>query len=136
MSKHMPQSVRVAIDENNPSIVRDESLCVKCTLCARTCSDYIGVNSRYSLAKTGDRSVCIHCGQCIAVCPTGSLKVKTDWQRVAELVSDPDKIVIFSTSPSVRVAIGDAFGCEPGSFVEGKMVSLLRKLGASYVLDT
>jgi NADH-quinone oxidoreductase subunit G len=136
MSKHMPQSVRVAIDENNPSIVRDESLCVKCTLCARTCNDYIGVNNRYSLAKTGDRSVCIHCGQCIAVCPTGSLKVKPDWQRVAELVADPDKIVIFSTSPSVRVAIGDAFGCEPGSFVEGKMISLLRKLGASYVLDT
>ena len=29
MSKHIRQEVRVAIDENNPAIVRDEDLCVE-----------------------------------------------------------------------------------------------------------
>ena len=51
-------------------------------------------------------------------------------------VADPDKIVIFSTSPSVRVALGDAFGMADGAFVEGRMVELIRRLGADYVLDT
>ena len=49
---------------------------------------------------------------------------------------DPEKIVIFSTSPSVRIALGEEFAMADGSFVEGKMVALLKKLGADYVLDT
>ena len=69
MSKHMRQAVRVAIDENNPAIVRNEDLCVECRLCAGICNEYVGVNSAYDLAKTGDRSICIHCGQCISVWP-------------------------------------------------------------------
>ena len=136
MSKHMPQDVRVAIDACNPAVVRDEALCVKCRLCAGVCNDYIGVNNNYDLAKTGDKSVCIHCGQCIAVCPVGSLKIKPEWEQVAQAVADPDKIVIFSTSPSVRVGLGEEFGRPDGDFVEGKMVALLRALGADYVLDT
>ena len=51
-------------------------------------------------------------------------------------MADPDKIVIFSTSPSVRVALGDAFNMPDGAFVEGKMIELLLRLGGDYVLDT
>lgn len=53
MSKHLRQEVRVAIDENNPAIVRDEDLCVECRLCAGICNEYVGVNNAYDLAKTG-----------------------------------------------------------------------------------
>ena len=53
MSKHMRQEVRVAIDENNPAIVRDEDLCVECSPCAGICNDYVGVNNAYNLAKSG-----------------------------------------------------------------------------------
>ena len=136
MSKHIRQEVRVAIDENNPAIVRDEDLCVECRLCAGICNEYVGVNNAYDLAKTGGRSVCIHCGQCIPVCPTNSLQIKSSCDAVRKAVADPDKIVIFSTSPSVRVALGDAFGMADGAFVEGQMVELLRRLGGDYVLDT
>lgn len=129
MSKHIRQEVRVAIDENNPAIVRDEDLCVECRLCAGICNEYVGVNNAYDLAKTGGRSVCIHCGQCIPVCPTNSLQIKSSCDAVRKAVADPDKIVIFSTSPSVRVALGDAFGMANGAFVEGQMVELLRRLG-------
>ena len=136
MSKHMRQEGRVAIGENNPAIVRDEDLCVECRLCAGICNEYVGVNNAYDLAKTGGRSVCIHCGQCIPVCPTNSLQIKSSCDAVRKAVADPDKIVIFSTSPSVRVALGDAFGMADGTFVEGQRVELLRRLGGDYVLDT
>jgi ferredoxin hydrogenase len=51
------------------------------------------------------------------------------------MINDPDKIVVFSTSPSVRVGLGDAFGLAPGAFVEGEMVAALRALGGDYVFD-
>lgn len=56
MSRHLPQTTRVAVNADNPALARDESLCVKCTMCAQICSDYIGVNNNYSLAATGDRA--------------------------------------------------------------------------------
>lgn len=49
---------------------------------------------------------------------------------------DPNKIVVIQTAPAVRVALGEGFGYEPGSFLEGKMVGALRALGADYVVDT
>lgn len=136
MSKHQDQKIRVAIDLDNPAVERIESKCVSCRLCADVCSNYIGVNNAYDLARNGDRSVCIHCGQCIAVCPVGSLVIKNSMQQVLDAIADPDKIVVVSTSPSVRVGLGEAFGMTEGSFVEGKMIALLRRLGADYVLDT
>ena len=51
-------------------------------------------------------------------------------------MEDKNKIVIVSTSPSVRVALGEEFGLPKGAFVQGKMVALLRALGVDYVLDT
>ena len=55
---------------------------------------------------------------------------------VAAEIMDPEKVVVVSTSPSVRAALGEEFGMEDGSFVQGRMVALLRALGADYVLDT
>lgn len=69
-------------------------------------------------------------------CPTGSITEVYDYQKVKELITNKDNIVIFQISPSVRVALGEMFGLEAGAFVEGKMVTALRKLGASYVFDT
>lgn len=133
---HLPMSVRVPIDPDNPSIMRDESLCIRCGQCRDVCRDYIGVHDTYRLEDTGNRAVCINCGQCANVCPVSSITEKYEYQDVKGAVNDPEKIVIFSTSPSVRVALGEEFEMEDGSFVQGKMVSLLRKLGADYVLDT
>ncbi len=135
MHPHLDQNIRVAVDKENPSIQRDESLCVKCTLCAQLCNDYVGVNSAYSLEKSKD-PICIYCGQCINVCPTGSLKIKDSTTDLLNAIQNPDSVVIVSTSPAVRVSLGEAFGFEAGSFTQGKMISLLRQLGADYVLDT
>ena len=88
------------------------------------------------MAKTGDNPICIHCGQCANVCPVDSITEKFEVYQVAEEIRNPEKIVIVSTSPSVRIALGEEFGMADGSFVQGKMVALLRKLGVDYVLDT
>lgn len=136
MSKHLPMEVRVPIETDNPSIMRQEALCIKCGQCKRVCTDDIGVHGTYSLEDTGDTAVCINCGQCANVCPVSSITEQYEYETVASAINDPDKIVIFSTSPSVRIALGEEFGLPGGSFVQGKMVSLLRELGADYVLDT
>lgn len=136
MSKHLPLSVRVAIEENNPSIVRHEDLCIKCGLCKDICEQKIAVHNCYNLKDTNDEAICINCGQCSNVCPTNSITERYEYHTVKELINNPDKIVIVSTSPSVRVSLAEAFDMEIGSYLEGKMVALLRKLGFKYVLNT
>lgn len=136
MSKHESLDVRVAVESDNPALVRNESLCVNCSMCRQVCEDYIGVHGHYSLEKTGDKAICVHCGQCINICPTGSLFGRPEYEDVAKAIDDPNTIVVFSTSPAVRVALGEAFGMPAGGFEQGKMVGLLRALGADYVLDT
>lgn len=136
MSKHQFTEIRVPIEPTNPSIQRLEFKCIKCGACKTVCTNDIGVCGTYDLSATGDVPVCINCGQCANVCPVDSITEKFEIYQVAAEIKDPEKIVIVSTSPSVRIALGEEFGMADGSFVEGKMVSLLRKLGVDYVLDT
>ncbi|MGN0961186.1 MAG: rubrerythrin [Christensenellales bacterium] len=134
--EHLSQKVRVAVEKNNPSIERIEDKCIKCGQCAKVCDDYISVNNNYSLNDTCGEAICVNCGQCIKVCPANSLVGKDEYKEVEKAISNPDKIVIISTSPSVRVGLGEEFGLPYGSFVQGKMVALLKTLGFNYVLDT
>lgn len=136
MEKHLSESIRVPIEADNPAIRRIENICIKCGQCRDICRDYISVLGYYDLSKTNDTAVCIHCGQCANVCPVSSITETPEMDAVIAAAKDPDKILIVSTSPSVRVSLGEAFGMQRGSFVEGKMIALLRKLGADYVLDT
>ena len=136
MSKHEFTNIRVPIELDNPSIVRDNEKCIKCGQCRTVCSDEIAVNRLFDLESTGDVAICTHCGQCANVCPVGAITEVYEYQAVQKAIEDPDKIVIFSTSPSVRVGLGEEFGLEPGTYAEGKMVAALRALGADYVLDT
>ena len=134
--EHLPLSVRVPIELDNPSICRKEELCIKCGQCRDVCTKDIGVHGTYTFAQTGGKAICINCGQCANVCPTSSITEVYEYEEVKEAIKDPNKIVIVSTSPSVRVALGEEFGMPKGSFVQGKMVALLRALGVDYVLDT
>lgn len=136
MSKHEYYDVRVPIEEDNPSLKRIESLCIKCGACKNVCEQEISIANHFSLEKTLDTAICIHCGQCINVCPTGSLVEKQEWMEVEQAIHDPNKIVIAMTSPSVRVALQEEFGGTPGEYKEEEMVGALRALGIDLVLDT
>ena len=134
--KHLSMDIRVPIESDNPSIVREESKCIKCGMCKDVCTEEIGVHGTYTLEQTNGQAVCINCGQCANVCPVDSITERYEYESVRKAVRDPNKIVVVSTSPSVRAALGEEFGMSDGSVVQGKMVALLRKLGADYVLDT
>ena len=111
IGKHVPVSA------DNPSILRLEDRCVDCGHCLAACAESIGPARRW---LDGAPFSCINCGQCVAVCPEQALVVKPQIEQVKAAIRDPQKIVVFSTSPSVRVALGDAFGFPPGAFVDRK----------------
>ena len=124
----------VPVDEENPAIIKDEALCSQCGHCFAICEEEIGVAAKY-LLNPRETYQCIGCGQCSANCPEKAIIGRPHYKVVKELIKDPDKIVVFSTSPSVRVGFADGFGKEPGTFAQDEMVGALRALGADYVFD-
>lgn len=136
MSKYQFLDRRVPIEDGNVAVTHDLTKCKNCTLCRKVCAVDMGVMDYYDLTTNGDVPICIHCGQCATICPFESITETYEYDKVKEAIADPDKIVIFQTAPAVRVGLGEEFGYEPGTFLQGKMVAALRKLGADYVLDT
>ncbi|WP_167957098.1 NADH-dependent [FeFe] hydrogenase, group A6 [Anaerosporobacter faecicola] len=132
----------------NKAIVRDMSKCIMCRRCEKMCSNIQSVHALSgvdrgfeavvgtSFGEPLDNTVCVGCGQCVAVCPVGALMEKDDTDAVIKALADPDKTVVFQTAPATRVAIGEEFGLEPGTDVTYKMVTALKNLGADYVFDT
>ena len=123
------------------SIVRDSSKCVLCRRCVAACAKtqgigVIGANDRgfdthigtAFEGRLGDTS-CINCGQCVVACPTGALHEVDDTAKVFAALADPTKHVLICAAPSVRAQIGECFGYEPGTDVEGKMVAAIKRLG-------
>ncbi len=135
------------IDYSAPHLVRDNNKCILCRRCVAVCNEqYVGVigaNDRGIDTQIGqpfnlplNDTPCISCGQCTAVCPTGALTEKDDTDKVWDALSDPTKTVIVQTAPSIRATLGECFGMEIGTNVEGKMVAALRRLGFDKVFDT
>ncbi len=138
----------VPVDTSNDAIQRDANKCILCGDCVRMCEEVQGVGAlgfinRGSAAMVvpafdkdfGDVE-CVSCGQCMAVCPTGALVVKSETSRAFDAISDEEKTVIFQIAPAVRVAIGESFGLTPGDNLLGKLVAALRALGADKIFDT
>ncbi|MBR2737638.1 MAG: [Lachnospiraceae bacterium] len=136
MSKHSPTRLRVPVERDNPAVMRYSMNCISCGSCARACLEQVGVAGAFDLEKTGDRAVCTYCGQCVAECTGFAMQPKTSIAAARAAIADPSKIVIASTSPAVRVSIGEAFGLPEGTMAEGKLIALLRALGFDRVLDT
>jgi len=139
---------KYSIDMFSPSIIKDDSKCIRCQRCVRTCAELQGVNA-LTVAYKGDRMkittffekamidvVCTNCGQCVNHCPTGALVEKNYIEEVWEALSDPSKHVVVQTAPAVRVGLGEEMGLKPGERVTGKMVAALKRLGFDSVLDT
>ncbi|MDD5245932.1 MAG: NADH-dependent [FeFe] hydrogenase, group A6 [Candidatus Omnitrophica bacterium] len=135
-------------DLSSASVIRDPNKCILCGRCVRICSEVQKVNA-LGYAHRGfktvvmpaynmpfSESVCTTCGQCINVCPTASFVEKNYTQELFEKLQDPGYIKVAQIAPSVRAAIGEAFGLEPGRAMERETVAALRKLGFDYVFDT
>ncbi|VAW16117.1 Periplasmic [FeFe] hydrogenase large subunit [hydrothermal vent metagenome] len=137
-----------SIDAYSPSIMKDDSKCIRCQRCVRTCAELQGVNA-LTVAHKGDKMkittffeksmrdvVCTNCGQCVNHCPTGALVEKNYIEDVWDAIANPKKHVVVQTAPAVRVGLGEELGFSPGSRVTGKLVAALKRLGFDSVLDT
>jgi NADH-quinone oxidoreductase subunit G len=60
--------------------------------------------------------------------------VASEIEKAKELIDG--KFACIQTAPSLRVALGEAFGMEPGQNVEGKLVAALHMLGFKRVFET
>lgn len=119
----------IKISKDNVAIARIIDKCINCGQCVRTCK------IREGMTFDAKSELCVNCGQCTQTCPSSSLVPKNDVSRFLEAKKD-GKICIAYTSPSVRVALGEGFGKEAGSFEQGKMIGVLKEIGFDYVFDT
>ena len=135
-------------DYSGCAVIREPHKCVLCGRCVRVCAEVQGV---YNLSQQGrgfhtyvspahlanmDDSVCIQCGQCANVCPTAAILEKRSTEEVWAALADPTKHVVVQTAPSIRAAIGEGFGLEPGTPETGRMITALRRLGFDAVFNT
>ncbi|NLB54703.1 MAG: 4Fe-4S binding protein [Lentisphaerae bacterium] len=139
---------RIARDKSSVAVIRDLEKCILCGRCIRVCAEVQGVSNLCQQFRGFDNivstahcmpmadSVCIHCGQCVNVCPTGALIENSQTDHVLDALADPDTFVVVQTAPSIRAAVGEGFGYEPGTPVTGKMVTALRMMGFDRVFDT
>jgi iron-only hydrogenase group A len=136
------------IDISSPAIQKDDSKCIRCQRCVRTCAEIQAV-SALAVVNKGDQQristflnkplddvVCTNCGQCVNRCPTGALTERTYIDEVWDLINDPQTHTVVQTAPAVRIGLGENLGSAPGQRVTGKMVAALKAIGFDSVLDT
>ncbi|MDT8274198.1 MAG: [FeFe] hydrogenase, group A, partial [Desulfomonilia bacterium] len=143
-----PKEKEKRLDESSPSIVRDNSKCIKCYRCVTVCEDiqtacvlqpsyrgdkvFIGPAFNLPLMMTN----CTMCGQCVLACPVGALYEKDDTEEVWAALNDPTKHVVVQEAPAIRAALGEELGMPVGTLVTGKMITALKRLGFDKVFDT
>ena len=135
-------------DASTGSLVLDFDKCIKCGRCVHVCQDlqnvhalsFLGRGMQTRMAPAGDillaDSPCVMCGQCSAHCPTGAIVEADETQQVWELLRGQENYTVAQIAPSVRVAIGEEFGYEPGTNLTGQLYAALRRLGFDAVFDT
>ncbi len=136
------------VDNSTGSIVLNPEKCIACGRCAKVCQDmqgvwaleFIGRGDDTRIAPAADVSLnespCIKCGQCSAHCPVGAIYENDQTKQVWNALEKGKKHCVVQVAPAVRVAIGEAFGFEPGTLMTGQLYAALRRLGFDAIFDT
>ena len=136
------------LDNSNDAIVFDRNKCINCGRCVEVCQEMQRVNAiEYqgrggktvigpaALAPLAD-SPCVRCGQCAAHCPVGAIYEAHSNRKVWDKLADASLTPVVQIAPSVRVALGEEFGLNPGDISTKKIYTALRRIGFKYVFDT
>ena len=135
-------------DDVSPAMIRDMRRCVRCQRCVAICRQHQQVDAlvmegsgidRLVALRNGDdpaNSICVNCGQCVLVCPTGALGERDETDRALDYLCDPEITTVVQFAPAVRVAFGEEFDMPAGTNVEGQVIAACRKIGFDVVLDT
>ena len=127
---------REVVDSSNPVFNIAMESCILCQRCVQACQDghqfigaidLLGTGTQGRIGTFADRplveSVCTTCGQCLSVCPTGAIEVKTPPLKVAKEVTttcpycgvgcgikaqvdDTDRIVAMLDDPENQSSVG------------------------------
>lgn len=136
------------VDDSNGSIVFDRDKCINCGRCVQVCQevqnvwaiDFQGRGGKTIIGPAAgmllNDSPCIRCGQCAAHCPTGAIHEFSNFAPLWEKIYDPEVVTAVQIAPSVRVALGEEFGLEPGELSTGKIYAALRRIGFDYIFDS
>jgi predicted molibdopterin-dependent oxidoreductase YjgC len=104
-SRFGPDAATVAQDVkiDNDLYVRDYSKCILCYRCVEACGEDhqntfaiavagrgFGAHIATEFDVTLPESACVYCGNCIAVCPTGALMSKAEYDRREAGTWDPE----------------------------------------------
>ncbi|MGL6193618.1 MAG: [Fe-Fe] hydrogenase large subunit C-terminal domain-containing protein, partial [Thermoguttaceae bacterium] len=121
------------ISPDNPSIQHITRNCRGCGRCRDFCRT---VTTVFGQPVPRNEDACINCGQCTTFCRRFAIAEKYHYPELEEAISDPQKIVVTSISPAIRVSLGEMFRLAPGTNVEGKIFAALKEVGVDHVLDT
>ena len=134
LSKRAPESEEIkALCEKYgaPQIDRfvtvDKEKCVMCGLCAKACAELSvgaistvnrGVTKEVSTPYHEPSSICVGCGSCAHVCPTGAIAIsetdttRTIWEKTFELVKCVECGAVIGTKEEIETA-AERTGLEP-----------------------
>jgi len=105
-----PATVAQPVKIQDDLYIRDYSKCVLCFRCVSACGS--DAQNTFAITAAGrgfaseistefdvtlPDSACVYCGNCVAVCPTGALMVKTEYDMRAEGTWDESKQVVTTT---------------------------------------
>jgi len=126
-------------------LVRDRSKCVQCRRCVNTCEKAQGIEAiavlgrgpltRIGPAMTLDADGCVHCGQCVANCPTGALVERDETRVVWRAIMGKDTYVAAVVSPFAASAFSRSLLYPDGDPRPGKFTAALRRMGFDAVYD-
>jgi iron-only hydrogenase group A len=105
-----------------------------------TSLDFIKRGRNTHIGASMDRdfnfSSCIHCGQCLLVCPTGALHEKHNITEIQEYLNKPEIIKVIQYSPLVTAGIAEELGIKYNRDADRVLNAVLRKIGFDKVFTT